>query len=51
MHIKRPTAAFKLGDPYLFLPLKLSYFNKVHIKHHVRCSKAATTKYIPYFVT
>jgi len=51
MHTKRPATAFKLEDPCLFLPPKLSYFNEVHIKHHVRRSKAATAKYIPYFVT
>jgi len=50
MHTRRLTAALKLEDPCLFLPPKLSYFNKVHTKHHVRRSKAATTKYIPYFV-
>ena len=51
MHTRRPAAAPKLGDPCSFLPPKLSYFNEVHTKHHVRRSKAATAKYIPYFVT
>jgi len=51
IHTRRPAAAFKLEDPCLFLPPKLSYFNEVHTKHYVRRSKAATAKYIPYFVT
>jgi len=49
MHTKRLTAAFKLEDLYLFLLLKLSYFNEVHTKYHIRCSKAATTKYTPCY--
>ena len=51
MHTKRLTAAFKLEDLYLFLPPKLSYFNEVHTKYHIRCSKAATAKYTPSFIT